>query len=84
MNEHRSEISPEATAAQEQKVIIDRSQALRTFTLNRPRVLNALDEDMCRVLSDELPAIARNSDVYIVALTSSSPKAFCAGGDVLA
>lgn len=84
MNEHSSQISPKATVAPDQKVIIGRAQALRTFTLNRPRVLNALDEDMCRALSDELPAIARNPDVYIVALLSSSPKAFCAGGDVLA
>ena len=84
MNEHHSQISSEALSVQEQKVIIDRSQALRTLTLNRPRVLNALDEDMCRTLSDEIPAVARNPDIYIVALLSSSPKAFCAGGDVLA
>jgi enoyl-CoA hydratase len=84
VNEHRSQINPEAPAAQEQKVIIGRSQALWTFTLNRPRPLNALDEDMCRALSDGLPVIARNPDIYIVALLSSSPKAFCAGGDVLA
>lgn len=54
------------------------------LTLNRPRVLNALDRDMCRAISDEIPRIARNPDIYIVALLSSSPKAFCAGGDVLA
>lgn len=84
MNEHHSQISPEAPAIEERKIIIDRSQALRTMTLNRPRVLNALDEDMCRALSNELPDIARNPDIYIVAFLSSSPKAFCAGGDVLA
>jgi enoyl-CoA hydratase len=39
---------------------------------------------MCRVISNELPKIARNPDIYIIALASNSPKAFCAGGDVLA
>lgn len=40
---------------------------------------------MCRVLSEEIPRIARNPDIYISALLStSSPKVFCAGGDILA
>jgi len=66
------------------KIIAERTQALRTFTLNRPQALNAFDDEMCGVLSDALPIIARDADTYIVALVSSSPKAFCAGGDVLA
>jgi len=68
----------------EKKIIAERSQALRTFVLNRPQALNAFDDEMCGVLSDALPVIARDPDTYIVALVSSSPKAFCAGGDVLA
>lgn len=84
MNEHRIPSTTTASEAQPPKLIFDRSQALRTCTFNRPRTLNALDDEMCRALSDELPRVARNPDIYIVALLSSSPKAFCAGGDVVA
>jgi enoyl-CoA hydratase len=84
VNEHQSHITTTASDALEPKIVLGGSQALRTFTLNRPRVLNALDDEMCRSLSDEIPRIARSPDVYIVALLSCNPKAFCAGGDVLA
>jgi enoyl-CoA hydratase len=71
-------------AAEKPKIDLSRSGALQIFTLNRPHVLNAMDGEMCRVISSELPKIARNPDIYIVALQSNSQKAFCAGGDVLA
>lgn len=66
------------------KILASRRQALQTFTLNRPEALNALDNDMCREISGAIPRIARSPDIYIVALLSNSPKAFCAGGDVVA
>jgi enoyl-CoA hydratase len=73
-----------ASKTSDVKIIAERTQALRSFTLNRPQALNAFDGEMCAILSDALPVIARDPDTYIVALLSSSPKAFCAGGDVLA
>jgi enoyl-CoA hydratase len=84
VNEHRIQSTTTAPEAPSPKIIFDRSQALRMCTFNRPRVLNALDDEMCRALSEELPRVARNPDIYIVALLSSSPRAFCAGGDVVA
>ena len=83
MNEHNSQIGA-ATPTEQPKIIAERSQALQTFTLNRARLLNAFDDEMCHVLSSVTPQVARNPDIYIVALQSSSPRAFCAGGDVLA
>lgn len=71
-------------AALPPKLEIKRQGALLQFTLNRPEVLNAFDEDMRKAIADELPRVARNPEFYIVALTSSSPRAFCAGGDVRA
>ena len=64
------------------KIEFRRTGALAEFILNRPHALNAFDDDMRRILADEITRIARNADVYIVALTSASAKAFCAGGDV--
>lgn len=83
VNEHNIDLSA-APPVSPSKIIAAQSQALQTFTLDRPDSLNALDNEMCRTLSAAIPRIARNPDIYIVALLSSSPKAFCAGGDVLA
>ena len=71
-------------ATPETKVVVRRTGALVTFELNRPDALNAFDDDMRAIMSESIPRVARNPDVYIVALTSASPKAFCAGGDVKA
>jgi enoyl-CoA hydratase len=83
VNEHNSDIRT-AAPTQPLKVVAAQTRALQTFTLNRPLSLNALDNEMCRALSSAIPRVARNPDIYIVALVSSSPKAFCSGGDVLA
>jgi enoyl-CoA hydratase len=83
VNEHNIDINT-AAATDAPKIIAAQTQALQTFTLSRPRLLNALDNEMCRVLSGAIPRVARNPDIYIVALVSSSAKAFCAGGDVVA
>lgn len=52
--------------------------------LDRPKALNALDQtmvdDMFRVLSDW----ADNPEIETVLVTSSSDRAFCAGGDIRA
>lgn len=52
------------------------------LTLNRPAGLNALSLDMVREIHQQLKAWADEPDVYAVVLRSSSPKAFCAGGDI--
>lgn len=83
MNEHKIKIDT-AALMQAEKIVAAQTQALQTFTLDRPSSLNALDNEMCRALLSAIPRVAKNPDVYIVALVSSSPKAFCAGGDVLA
>lgn len=66
------------------KVLFQRQGAMASITLNRPAVLNAFDDDMRTLVANEIPRIARNPDVYIVVLNSSSPKAFSAGGDIRA
>jgi enoyl-CoA hydratase len=64
------------------KIVVNRRGAVVQFTLDRPQALNAFDDEMRQILADEIPRIARNPDVYIVALASANPKAFSAGGDV--
>ncbi|MEQ1653706.1 MAG: enoyl-CoA hydratase/isomerase family protein [Hyphomicrobium sp.] len=73
-----------APAVKTAKVDVTRHGAVAALTLNRPEALNAFDDEMRQVFSTEIPKIARNPDVYVVVLKSSSPKAFSAGGDVRA
>lgn len=83
MNEHRPQIATE-TDAEQPKIVAERKGALQIFTLMRPESLNAFDDEMCRFLASEIPLVARNPDIYIVALLSGGKRAFCAGGDVVA
>ncbi|PPC86726.1 MAG: enoyl-CoA hydratase [Hyphomicrobium sp.] len=79
-----SETASATTSIDLAKVELRRRGALLQIDLNRPKALNAFDDEMRRAIADEIPRIARNPDIYITAITSSSPKAFCAGGDVRA
>ena len=51
-------------------------------TLARPRQLNALDLQMCRLLLDRLHAWASDESVACVMLEGEGERGFCAGGDV--
>lgn len=50
--------------------------------LNRPKALNALTGEMVVAIDDALKAWADDADVTRVLITSTSPKAYCAGGDI--
>ena len=52
------------------------------ITLDRPQALNALSLDMVRSLSETLRAWQYDDSISAVLIDSSSPKAFCAGGDI--
>lgn len=54
------------------------------ITLSRPAALNALDLTMVRLMTDALTQWSADPAVRSVVVRSSSPKAFCAGGDILA
>ncbi|MCA0156612.1 enoyl-CoA hydratase/isomerase family protein [Tsukamurella sp. M9C] len=52
--------------------------------LNRPKALNALTMDMVHAIDAALQAWESDDAVTRVLLTSASPKAYCAGGDIRA
>jgi enoyl-CoA hydratase len=52
--------------------------------LDRPRALNALDLTMVRLITEALQRWRDDDRVRAVVVRSTSPKAFCAGGDILA
>ncbi len=66
----------------ETPVVLKRDRAVVEIVLNRPRALNALNGEMKSALTDALPPLARNPDIYVLVFRSSTARAFCAGGDV--
>jgi enoyl-CoA hydratase/carnithine racemase len=57
--------------------------AVATITLDRPEKLNALTAGMLQALEAACGALDRDEAVRAVIVASSSPKAFCAGADML-
>jgi len=55
--------------------------AVATLTLNRPKALNALSEEMLAALQTELDTLARDSSIRVIVLKGAG-KVFCAGHDL--
>ncbi len=67
-----------------QDILFERRGAAGIVTLNRPKALNAITHDMVRALAAKLDEWMTNPRVTRVVVTSSSERAFSAGGDVRA
>jgi len=68
----------------ENDVILRREGAVGRITLNRPKALNALTEDMCAAMLAQLGQWSADRAVHAVVIDAVPGKAFCAGGDVRA
>lgn len=53
-----------------------------TITLNRPEAANAMSISLLQALSEILQMVSQRQDIYVVILTASGDKAFCAGADL--
>ncbi|HVH31537.1 MAG TPA: enoyl-CoA hydratase-related protein, partial [bacterium] len=60
---------------------LDQRDGVLTVTLNRPDVLNAINDQMLRELLDALRQTARDGAVRCVVLTGSG-RGFCSGQDL--
>jgi enoyl-CoA hydratase len=65
-------------------VILRREGAIGRITLNRPKALNALTEDMCAAMHTQMREWAMDPAVHAVVIDAVPGKAFCAGGDIRA
>lgn len=63
-------------------VIYEKSDAIATVTLNRPRVLNAFSVRMRDDLYEVFGAIKEDPDVRAVIVKGAGDRAFCAGADL--
>jgi enoyl-CoA hydratase len=65
-----------------QTLVVERSEAVATVTLNRPEVLNALNGRMLEELTQTFGELGRDETLRAVVLTGAGPKAFAAGADI--
>ena len=56
---------------------------LGRITLNRPKALNALTQDMCEAITKIMLEWEDNPDIGAVLIDGAGERAFCAGGDVI-
>jgi enoyl-CoA hydratase len=63
-------------------LILERDGAVALVTINRPQVLNALNDRVLSDLSAAVEALAADDAVRVVILTGAGEKAFVAGADI--
>ncbi|XP_068631027.1 3-hydroxyisobutyryl-CoA hydrolase, mitochondrial [Battus philenor] len=67
-------------SSQEQEVLFETVNNAGIITLNRPKALNSLNENMVKMILPQLQEWERNKNLVII--KGAGDKAFCAGGDV--
>ena len=63
------------------KLIVDQDGAVTTITLNRPRVHNALDQEISAELNSAVKDVAVDRDCRVLILRGAGDT-FCAGDDI--
>jgi len=66
----------------EPTVITRRQGRIGRITLNRPKMLNAIDRDMIRAIHGALDVWLDDPAVHAVVIEGAGGRAFCAGGDI--
>jgi enoyl-CoA hydratase len=73
----------EATTVPEEGDLIVKSEgALGVIQLNRPRIINAITQDMVRSISTALDVFENDSSIGVVLIEGNGERGFCAGGDI--
>ncbi|XP_034741272.1 3-hydroxyisobutyryl-CoA hydrolase, mitochondrial [Etheostoma cragini] len=68
----------------EPEVLLERVGSAGVITINRPKVLNALNLPMIRQIYPQLKKWENDNETAIVIIRGAGGKAFCAGGDIRA
>ncbi|KAJ1949882.1 3-hydroxyisobutyryl-CoA hydrolase [Linderina macrospora] len=76
-------LSTQATSTGDKEVLTSSNLTGRTLVLNRPKALNSLTHGMVTSIRRHLAEWQRSDLCDVVVLRSNTPKAFCAGGDVV-
>jgi len=63
-------------------IIFEVKNAIALITFNRPEVLNALNDELLKELSDALDKIVEDKNIRALILTGAGEKSFVAGADI--
>ena len=63
-------------------VLVERRDGKGIITINRPKVLNAIDWDTFFLLQAALDDLIANQAVWVIILTGAGEKSFISGGDI--
>ena len=66
----------------EERIIVETADHVAVITINRPKVLNALDVPTLLELEVAFERVERNDDVRVIIITGAGERAFVAGGDI--
>src|SRR5256885_16498129 len=65
-----------------QYILVDRDERVGIVTLNRPEVLNALNNHVVSELASALEEFDRDNEIGCMVITGAGEKAFAAGADI--
>ena len=64
------------------QILVERKDGKGLITINRPKVLNAIDWPTFFKLQDALDALIADESVRVIILTGAGEKSFISGGDI--
>ncbi len=70
--------------AAEAALLFEAGEGIATITMNRPRKMNAIDNEMREGLLRAWDRVETDPDIRVAILTGAGPRAFCAGRDLAA
>jgi enoyl-CoA hydratase len=65
-----------------QLMIYEKKGRLATITINRPKVMNALNTQLAGEMRDALSDAEADEDIRAIVITGAGDRAFCAGADI--
>ncbi len=65
-----------------QNLILEKEDGIALVTINRPKVLNALNADLLKELEAVVDELEQDGEVRVVIITGAGDKAFVAGADI--
>jgi enoyl-CoA hydratase/carnithine racemase len=70
------------TQADNGPVTVDRHGAVALLTLNRPQVINAIDDGIRQGLQEAMQGLDVDPNIRVIVLTGAGERGFCAGADI--